>query len=232
MAATILSRVGSSTTTTLFYVVVQPSDLTACGPRQVQLLRAMSRVLSTYNEVNAAFHFVSQCSLSSTIEDDSFQRKSMDATADAIYNRILRPVPSTGAGRLYRSLKGVAFFQAPSITIACQASNQVTFAYQYPPPGTGVGHGKTILHVGYAISPSRGHIIASVVDQRGEEQDVTAWFSANGQGFQRLVTNVWSFAMQTICRASIEWSVVVTKLGSLEEAELEGMLCTPIDAFC
>jgi mediator of RNA polymerase II transcription subunit 13 len=192
----------------------------------LKLLRTLARISQTHSRNNITFHLVARSEFSSSIEDDlSFRKWAIDVTVDSVYNRVLRRVPLAGTSRLHPTEPNVAFFQAPVFTIARQSQKHVSFTYQYPPPDAGALDESTILHVGYRVSQCRRYVFASVVDERGEEQDVSAWFiSCDREAFwQQVVANVWTFALRAASRARVQWTMVMAKLGGIEELELDGM---------
>ncbi|KAK0467791.1 mediator complex subunit 13 C-terminal-domain-containing protein [Desarmillaria tabescens] len=87
----------------------------------------------------------------------------------------------------------------------------------------------TFLHVGYGLSECGKWIFASCNDQRGDGHDLGVWLTSKGGGEANegedemtfLVHKVWDFTARFAKKANIEWRIVIAKLGSMGEAELD-----------
>ena len=79
-----------------------------------------------------------------------------------------------------------------------------------------------MLHVGYHVTSCGKWILAALIDQRGEAHDLKAWLVPDEPSDLFIVNNVWSFAANLLTKASVEWRVSITKLGSMGSSELDG----------
>jgi mediator of RNA polymerase II transcription subunit 13 len=66
-------------------------------------------------------------------------------------------------------------------------------------------------------------LLVCCVDQRGEAHDLTVWLLPGESQETFISQHIWTFAMNFAKRASVEWRIVVTKLGLMDVRELEGM---------
>lgn len=78
------------------------------------------------------------------------------------------------------------------------------------------------MHLGYRISSCGKWIFAACVDERGEAHDLGVWLAQKENLEAHLVLQLWAFAMGFAKKASVEWRIVISKLGSMSAYELDG----------
>lgn len=79
------------------------------------------------------------------------------------------------------------------------------------------------MHMGYRISSCGKWIFAACVDQRGEAHDLGVWLAQKENTEVHMVHQLWNFVMSFAKKASVEWRIVISKLGSMSSYELDGM---------
>jgi mediator of RNA polymerase II transcription subunit 13 len=87
-----------------------------------------------------------------------------------------------------------------------------------------------LLHFAYQPSECGRWLVATCTDQAGHASDVKVWVLAeNGEEedpirarTSEIVQYIWEFIIGFARKADIEWRVIVTRIGCLEEAELQG----------
>lgn len=138
------------------------------------------------------------------------------------------------------------YLQKPIFTLARPMYNKVTY--------TRAAHASldvldrwTLLHVAYKVSRCGKWVMAAAVDQRGETWDQAVWLVKNDQqegdveggGMSSgscasheetfAVRKVWEFVAGFARRANVEWRIVITKLGVIDEAERAGCSLSSAD---
>jgi mediator of RNA polymerase II transcription subunit 13 len=91
------------------------------------------------------------------------------------------------------------------------------------------------MHVAYQVSRCGKWVVAACCDQVGDAHDVRVWAVTSGEDESdgdiqiyppnpttTLINNVWEMAMEFANKASIEWRVVIAKVGMMEQEELSG----------
>jgi len=143
------------------------------------------------------------------------------------------------------------YFRDPLLTLARPLHARVSFV-RAAHASLGVTDRNTFLHVGYQVSPCGKWVLAACVDERGEAHDLGVWLVqtptqgagtperegsgsgedvavGSGEGediYAFVVRKVWEFAIEFAKNADVEWRIVVAKLGSMDESELNGMSVT------
>ena len=143
------------------------------------------------------------------------------------------------------------YFRDPLLTLARPLHAKVSFV-RAAHASLGVTDRNTFLHVGYQVSPCGKWVLAACVDERGEAHNLGVWLVqtptqgagtperdgsgsgedvavGSGEGediYAFVVRKVWEFAIEFARNADVEWRVVVAKLGSVDESELNGMSVT------
>ena len=115
------------------------------------------------------------------------------------------------------------FFLEPAFSLARPLHAKVQFVRQFPVLSLDVVDRHTLLHVGYQVSNCGKWLLVCGVDQRGEAHDLTVWLLPSESPETFIAQHLWTFAVNFAKRASVEWRIVITKLGLMDVRELEGL---------
>lgn len=141
----------------------------------------------------------------------------------SIYHRVPQPVDRTMSRRiLYTGKETRRFFREPAFTLARPPKPVVHFSLG-PARTLDVLDRHTFLHVGYRFSACGKWLLAACVDQRGESYDLGSWLTQD-EVETSTILRVWNFALQAARKTNIEWRLVISKLGLMSPAELDGSL--------
>ena len=66
-------------------------------------------------------------------------------------------------------------------------------------------------------------LLACCVDQRGEAHDLGVWLLPSESPETFISQHLWTFAVNFAKRESVEWRIVMAKLGLMDARELEGL---------
>ena len=138
-----------------------------------------------------------------------------------VYDRLGRRVEREHA-RLSTWYQSQLVVRAPAFTLARSRPLRVLYQDQWPPPPQMLFDRHTFLHVAYGWSKDREWIVASLVTERGDEQDRFVGPGGEDLSAGDLVESVWSFVEQFAKKVDVEWRIVVCRLGLISEDELEG----------
>ena len=188
-----------------------------------QVFSAVKRAQKMHPGEQILFQFVPAQSVYS-LNFSSGDRGGLFAFACSIYNRILAPVDRVMSRQvILNSLRTRDFFLEPAFSLARPLHTKVQFVRQFPALSLDVFDRHTLLHVGYQLSSCGKWLLASCVDQRGEAHDVTVWLLPSESPESFIAQHLWTFAVNVAKRASVEWRIVIAKLGSMDARELEGL---------
>ena len=149
-----------------------------------------------------------------------------------VYDRLGRRVEREHA-RLSTSHQSQLVVRAHAFTLARSRPLKVLYQDQWPPPPQMLFDRHTFLHVAYGWSKDREWIIASLVTERGDEQDRFVGPGGEDLSSSDLVETVWSFVEQFAKKVDVEWRIVICRLGLISEEELEGnMLLQVANIIC
>ncbi|EPQ59740.1 hypothetical protein GLOTRDRAFT_119718 [Gloeophyllum trabeum ATCC 11539] len=209
------------TSNIVFYVVTPASIMALSSPVLRQIFSATKRTLKSHTEKQILFHLVPEhlvfASAYATSRDSP-----TDILVHSVYDRILRPVDRYTARPQVEQLEPRrAYVQEPAFVAARALHNSALFLREGHLRTLDVADRHTLLHVGYRISECGKWLLATCVDQRGEGYDVGVWLYPEDRKEEQVVDRVWGFACQMARRASVDWRVVVTKLGFMAEDELQ-----------
>ena len=198
--------------------------MTMSSPILRQLFAAVKRALKTYSEAQIVFQFVPEQIIINSLENSASHDLNLELLCHSLYERILLPVDRCMSRRFFEHGERIRnYLQEPAFTLARPLRNKVKFLRQTPLRSLDVVDRHTLLHVGYQVSPCGKWILAACVDQRGEAHDLGVWFKQNDAVETQIVVQVWDFALRFARRANVEWRIVIAKLGSMGETELDGM---------
>lgn len=173
---------------------------------------------------------------------DSATRR-LDRLAFSVYDQLLIPVsslnmpvpdsfPSANYAR-HPSLGPVTrLFQSPALTVAPARNHRTEFELSWPPTSLEIEHRHRLLHISYACSSSPAsagaeRMVVSCIDEKGEVWKTLPRilrFPPGAVAEVQRVRQVWSIAQLLAGTADVEWRVVISKLGFLNEAEMKGEL--------
>lgn len=219
------------------------------SPAFRQILSSIQRTLKSSSENQILVQLVPEYVIN-YLENDAANMSQLESFCVNLYNRILIPVDRPLA-RMFSPdnppISAKPYVQKPIFTLARPLYNEVTYV-RSAHASLGVLDRYTLLHVGYRTSACRKWVMAACVDQRGEAWDQAVWLvkndhqdpdgegsgiggggaaSVSGGGNSEdalVVRRVWDFLLGFAKRADVEWRVVISKLGVMEEAELTGSI--------
>ena len=140
-----------------------------------------------------------------------------------VYDRLGRRVEREHA-RLSASYQSQLVVQGHAFTLARSRPLKVLYQDQWPPPSQLLFDRHTFLHVAYGWSKDREWIVASLVTERGDDQDRFVGSGGEDLSSGDLVDSVWSFVEQFAKKVDVEWRIVICRLGLIPEEELEGII--------
>lgn len=140
-----------------------------------------------------------------------------------VYDRLGRRVEREHA-RLSASYPSQLVVKGHAFTLARSRPLKVLYQDQWPPPAQMLFDRHTFLHVAYGWSKDREWIVASLVTERGDDQD--RYVGSGGEDLSpgELVDSVWQFAEHFAKKVDVEWRIVICRLGIIPEEELEGSI--------
>ena len=160
-----------------------------------------------------------------------FRHGGLEAVANSVYNRLLRPVERIIHRREFRNISPVqTWVQAPAFTISRPLAPSFKYVLDWPVQAIVVMDRHSLLHVGYRLSTSQEWLLASCVDQRGEAYELQVWMLSQIEGGEnvsmelKIARQLLRFATSFARRAKIEWKVVISKMGQMTISEVTGAL--------
>lgn len=206
--------------------------MTLASPVLRQVLSSIKKAVKTHSEAQVHFQLVPEQLILGNLGNPAADFSDLAVLCESVYNRILLPVDRQMSRQLFEHGERVRkYFQEPTITLARPMHNKVSFVRAPHAPLDAMDR-YTFMHVGYQVSPCGKWILAACVDQRGETHDLGVWLTQTpGEGEAEvelsqemfLVKKIWEFALTFAKKADLEWRIVVSKLGSMSESELDGI---------
>jgi mediator of RNA polymerase II transcription subunit 13 len=207
----------------VFYIAMPSSIISISSQTLRQVFSAVKRAQKMHPGEQILFQFVPAQSMYSH-KFSSADRGGVFAFACSIYNRILSPVDRiTSRQAIDNNLRTRDFFLEPAFSLARPLHTKVQFVRQFPVLSLDVVDRHTLLHVGYQVSKCGKWLLVCCVDQRGEAHDLTVWLLPSESPEMFIAEHLWTFAVNFAKRASVEWRIVITKLGLMDVRELEGL---------
>ncbi|KAI0279601.1 mediator complex subunit 13 C-terminal-domain-containing protein [Russula brevipes] len=208
----------------VIYIAMPSSAISISSQTLRQVFSAVKRAQKMHPGEQILFQFVPAQSVYS-LKFSSADRGGASAFACSIYNRILSPVDRVMSRQVIdNSLRTRDFFLEPAFALARPLHTKVEFVRQFPVLSLDVVDRHTLLHVGYQLSNCGKWLFACCVDQRGEAQDLNVWLIPSESPETFIAQHLWTFAVNVAKRASIEWRIVMAKLGSMDVRELEAWM--------
>ncbi len=208
----------------VFYIAMPSSTISISSHTLRQVFSAVKRAQKMHPGEQILFQFVPAQSVYS-LKFPSTDRGGVFAFACSVYNRILSPVDRVVSRQaIDNSLRTRDFFLEPAFSIARPLHTKVQFVRQFPVLSLDVVDRHTLLHVGYQVSSCGKWLLACCVDQRGEAHDLAVWLLPSESPETLIAQHLWAFAVNFAKRASVEWRIVMAKLGLMDAREVEGLL--------
>lgn len=187
-----------------------------------QVLSAVKRAQKIYSEAQILFQFL-PAHLIQTLQYPQGLHSGPSPFILSIYDRILRPVDRVMSRRFFEHGERTrSYFQDPAFLIGRSSQRKVHLTREPHPRVLDVLERHTFMHLGYRISSCGKWIFAACVDERGEAHDLGVWLAQKENLEAHLVLQLWAFAMGFAKKASMEWRIVISKLGSMSAYELDG----------
>lgn len=201
----------------VFYIAIPDSALTLASP----LLRQISSAVKRLQKVRSGHPITLQLIPEHHITSHDLGTTDFERLCFSVYHRVPQPVDRTMSRRIFDTGKETrGFFREPAFTLGRPSKPVVHFSLG-PVRTLDVLDRHTFLHVGYRFSACGKWLLAACVDQRGESCDLGSWLTRD-EVETSAVLQVWSFALQAARRTNIEWRLVISKLGPMSPAELDG----------
>ncbi|KAF9446731.1 hypothetical protein P691DRAFT_761374 [Macrolepiota fuliginosa MF-IS2] len=243
--ATFAMSLSSVPTPVLLFLVVPITFMSLCSPIFRQILSSMQKALRSLPENRVVVQLIPEHTIN-YMENDPANANQLEAFCVNLYNRILVPVDRPLARAFSPDFLPApikAYLQKPLFTLARPAYNKVAYTRSVH-TSLDVLDRYTLLHVGYRISACGKWVMAACVDQRGEAWDQAVWLlrndhldpdseasvggisstpiSVGGGGHEEafVVRKVWEVVVGFARKADVEWRIVISKLGTMEQAEL------------
>ncbi|KAI0269401.1 mediator complex subunit 13 C-terminal-domain-containing protein [Gloeopeniophorella convolvens] len=205
----------------VFYIAMPPSAITITSPVLRQVFSAVKRAQKTHTEEQILFQFL-PAHMVYSLKLPFLDRGGAFAFVSSIYSRIMLPVDRAMSRQITASSQRIRdFFQEPSFALARPLHTKVHLVRQFPVLSLDVVDRHTLLHVGYRLSSCGKWIYACCVDQRGEAHDLAVWLLPSESPETFIIQQLWTFAVNFAKRASVEWRIIIAKLGSMDARELE-----------
>ncbi|CCM01039.1 uncharacterized protein FIBRA_03087 [Fibroporia radiculosa] len=219
----------------VFYVVTPPSMVGLTSTPLRQILSAIKRTMKAHPGHGILFHFVPEAFTTGGLADPRALHGGLELFVHSVYDRILQPVERSmsrilgaSGARIRSSFHAPAYALTGKIaTNSGQGSNgghMVTFRLDSHPSSLDVVDRHALLHVGYHVTPCGRWVLAACVDERGEEYELGVWLTPTESVESFVVSQVWSFSRAFAARANVEWRIVVAKLGTMGESELDAWI--------
>lgn len=220
--AEFVSHLPAPTANYVFYIATPPSIISMSSPVLRQVLSAVKRAQKTYSEAQILFQFL-PAHLMQTLQYPQGLHSGPSPFVLSIYDRILRPVDRVMSRRFFEHGEHTrSYFQDPAFLIGRSTPRKVHLTREPHPRVLDVLERHTFMHMGYRISSCGKWVFAACVDQRGEAHDLGVWLAQKENLEAHLVHQLWNFAMGFAKKASVEWRVVISRLGSMSSYELDG----------
>lgn len=212
---------------TVIFVSIPPTVASLGFPNFRQLLLFFQRLRSTRPSI--LFHLISDQLTLHVLKFPKSRYMGMDQVACRIYDRLLHPVKRPMRSR-FALLPGFGnpeeYFHAPSYTlVGPDPSFQMSAASKYT---LGVTERHMLFHFAYRLSACERWLAVTCVDQAGHATNVKVWALGDiGEGSEynratNIVQRLWSFIIECARMADIEWRIIISKVGDMEEVELQG----------
>ena len=207
----------------VFYIAIPDSALTLASPLLRQISSAMKRLQKVRSEYPITLQLIPEHHITShDLGSTDFERLCF-----SVYHRVPQPVDRTMSRKILDTGKETrAFFRESAFTLARSPKPAVHFSLG-PTRTLDVLDRHTFLHVGYRFSVCGKWLLAACVDQRGESYDLGSWLTQD-EVETSAILQVWNFALQAARRTNVEWRLVISKLGAMSLAELDGLFSVDI----
>ena len=192
-----------------------------------QMLSAAKRALKGSPAMSTLFQFVPESMVADSANED---QGAMSTFVTSVYDRLLK---SVGRGMSRRSSdqeeSARVLVQTPAFALSRPHFPRPIFLRQAPARSLDVMDRHLLLHVGYSTSSCGKWVMASCIDQRGGGHDFGLWLNQPDDELPQefVVNKVWEFAISFMKRTNIEWRVAFSKVGSIDEREMEGQFSCP-----
>ncbi|THG99552.1 hypothetical protein EW026_g2824 [Hermanssonia centrifuga] len=212
--------------TIVLYVVLPAHIINLASPVLRHVLSAIKRANRKFKNSDILFQFVPEPFVVGSLDDPSANNSGLEPLVDSLYDRIRLPARRTMSRKILPAdeKKTRALFQEPAYTLARSLHSKVKFVREAHVSTLDVMDRHTLLQVGYYISPCRKWLFAACTDQRAEAHNVRAWLMPTDSREPFVVAHIWDFAQSMAMKASIEWHIVITRVGSMSATEFDAWM--------
>ncbi|KAF7289220.1 Mediator of RNA polymerase II transcription subunit 13 [Mycena indigotica] len=219
--------------TFVFYICTPLSTMSLQSPLLRQVFSSAKKALQTLEGASRPlFQFIPEVTiLSATTQNPALQISELKAVCLSTYDRILASVDRAMSRQFFAHSEPVRqHLQDFAYSLARPIRPTVHFAHTTK-PALDVLDAGMLLHVAYALSECGKWILCACVDQRGDAHDLAVWMTQTPTHVdddiemlsteEYAVRKIWDFAFGFAKRASVSWRIAISKLGSMESADLE-----------
>ena len=221
----------------VLYVITTPSMAIPTSSQYRQLAAIISRSLhpSPSFDDRVLFHFVPQDVVFEPRAFPTNRHLGLETFVTSVYDRLLRKVERLAPRRLFKYdlVSPSRFVQVPSFTLARHPTPELSYILaDWPVPSANISDRHRQLHIGYQITADEQWLIMACIDELGETYDLRTKSLGAGRPigddlFEKVVEKVMAFTAESATKANIEWSIVIARLGTIAEKELQGMSLLP-----
>ncbi|KAI0027383.1 hypothetical protein K488DRAFT_90914 [Vararia minispora EC-137] len=215
-----VSELPAITESYVFYIATPSSLISLSSPVLRVVFSAVKRAQKAYADAQILFQFLPS-HLAYATHSPPAEAHALMLFSCSVYDRLRRPADRAMARRLFaRSTVRVrTFCQEPAFTIAPPAHLQVQFVRQYPALTLDVMERHTLLHIGYRLCGR--WLLAACTDERGQAHDIGVWTTQTDALEAFVAPTIWGFAAAFAKSASVEWRIVLAKLGLMSTSEVD-----------
>lgn len=205
----------------LFYIVTPSSILSLASSVLRQVFSAIRRTWQNHSDKKIYFRFIPEYFVDIAHTHPSGRQSNLRTLTTSVYDLIQRPILRS-MSRPMSADDAHKDFEAPAFTLGANSPQKAKFLFQHSRSTLGVTDHYTFLHIGYSITPSRKWITAACIDERGTMHQTRVWLTPDDFQYGHVVSQVWEFAIDIAQKANVEWRLVIAKLGSMDQTELDG----------
>ena len=218
----------------VFFVVIPAGFVSLSSLAFRQLLLFLGKTTRATNQL--IFHLVPEHLTYPPLVYPSNRHAGFDVVSLAVYDRLLQPSERFMSRRFFvEGLEQIRYFQVPAFSLS-RKFDAIKFEFTIggSRPTLDTTERNMMLQVAYQVSRCGKWIVATCTDQLGEAHDIRVWavtneevdedvvMSPGGVAIRNTIRDIWEFVSEFARKADIEWRVVVTKVGVMDDGELNG----------
>ena len=214
----------NTSSTFVLYVVTPISIMSLASPIFRQVCSTVKRILQGDVAHHVRTFFVPEQCVFRIGDQPGLSNFDLDRLCLSLYDRILRPIDRQMPRRFHdHGPPSRGYFREPAFAIARPAHVRVNYQTQFPARLLDVMDRHTLLHVGYQFTACGRWVVAAAIDQRGESYQLGTFLCDSNDHEKGVVECLWKFAVDFGRKGNVDWHLVIARLGSMGERELDGM---------